>query len=57
MTLLLVTGVMDVGAIAVVAVAITVERLTPRPERTVRVAGVLVIAAGALVIVRALGVA
>jgi len=55
--ILLVAGVMDLGAMALVAAAITLERLAPRPERAARAAGVVVIAAGALVIARALGAA
>jgi predicted metal-binding membrane protein len=54
MTVLLVTGVMSLGVMAMVAAAITVERFTPRPERAARVTGVIVIAAGVLVIARAL---
>jgi predicted metal-binding membrane protein len=53
MAVLLVTGVMDLGAMAVVAAAITVERLAPRPERAARAAGVVLVAAGAVVIARA----
>jgi hypothetical protein len=48
---------MDLRAMLTVAAAITVERLAPKPERTAWVAGVLVIAAGTLVLARALGVA
>jgi predicted metal-binding membrane protein len=57
MLVLLVTGVMDLGAMALVAAAITVERLAPRPERAARASGVVVIAVGALAIARALGLA
>ena len=57
MTILLVTGVMDLGAMAAVAAAITVERLAPRPEHAAFAAGVVVIAVGAFVIARALGFA
>jgi len=57
MMILLVSGVMDLRVMLIVAAAITVERLAPRPERAARVAGVLVIAVGALVLARALGVA
>ncbi len=56
-TILLVTGVMDLGAMAIVATAITVERLAPWPERVARATGAVAIAAGALAIARALGVA
>lgn len=54
MLVLLVTGVMDLGAMALVAAAITLERLASRPERAARACGVAVIAAGAVVIARAL---
>lgn len=54
MTILLVAGVMNLGAMAVVAAAITVERLAPRPDRVARGLGVAAIAAGALVLARAL---
>jgi predicted metal-binding membrane protein len=52
MTILIVVGVMDLAAMAIVTAAITVERLAPNPERTARAAGILALAAGALVIVR-----
>ena len=55
MVILLVTGIMDLGAMALAASAITAERLAPRPGRAARLAGVVVIAAGALMIARALG--
>ncbi len=45
---------MDLGAMAMVAAAITVERLASRPERAARATGVIIVAVGALVIVRAL---
>jgi len=54
--LLLVIGVMDLRAMAVVATAITVERLAPAGERIARAIGVIVIAAGLLLIVRAAGI-
>ncbi len=57
MMILLATGVMDLGAMAIITVAITVERLSPRPQYAARAAGVGIIAAGTLVIARALGVA
>jgi len=57
MMVLLATGVMDLGAMAVVTAAITVERLSPRPQYAARAAGVVIIAAGVLVIARALGAA
>jgi predicted metal-binding membrane protein len=54
MTILLVTGVMHLGVMMVLAGALTLERLTPRPERVARLAGFVMFAAGALVIARAL---
>jgi len=54
MMILLVTGVMNLGMMALVATAITIERLVPYPQRIARTAGLVVIAAGAIAIVRAL---
>jgi predicted metal-binding membrane protein len=48
MTILLVTGVMNLTAMAIVAAAITIERFVPSPERAARAIGVIVIAAGIL---------
>ncbi len=56
MMVLLVTGVMNLGAMAVVAAAITVERLAPRPPLAARATGLAVVAAGIVMIARALGV-
>jgi predicted metal-binding membrane protein len=53
MAVLLVTGVMDVGVMAVVATAITAERWSARPERIARAAGLLVVAAGVVATARA----
>ena len=53
--ILLVIGVMDLRAMAVVTAAITVERFAPAGERVARVIGVLVIAAGSFLIARAAG--
>jgi predicted metal-binding membrane protein len=53
--ILLVLGVMDLGAMAVVAVAITVERLAPAGERVARVTGAVVVVAGLILIARAVG--
>lgn len=50
---LLVIGVMDVRAMAILASAITIERLAPKREQVVRALGVLIIAAGAFLIARA----
>jgi predicted metal-binding membrane protein len=55
MATLLVTGVMDVGAMTAVAAAITAERLAPRPGRVARTIGCLLVAAGAVAIATALG--
>jgi predicted metal-binding membrane protein len=52
MTVLIVVGVMDLAAMAVVTAAITAERLAARPERAARAAGILVLAAGAVAILR-----
>jgi predicted metal-binding membrane protein len=51
--MLLVLGVMDLRAMAVVAAAITVERLAPAGQRVARASGAIVIAAGLFLIVRA----
>jgi predicted metal-binding membrane protein len=53
MVTLLVLGVMDLRAMAVVAAAITVERLAPAGERVAQVLGVLVIGVGLFLIARA----
>lgn len=53
--MLLVAGVMDLRAMAVVAAAITVERLAPSGERMARATGAVVIAAGLFLILRAIG--
>jgi predicted metal-binding membrane protein len=53
MTLLVVTGMMDLAMIALTALAITVERLAREPALLVRLAGLLVIGVGAVAIVRA----
>jgi predicted metal-binding membrane protein len=52
---LLVIGVMDLRAMAVVTAAITVERLSRAGRRVARVIGVVVVAAGWLLIGRAAG--
>jgi len=57
MLILLVIGVMDVRAMAVVGAAITLERLAPWPRPAIKAAGVVAVAAGVLQIVRVLGVA
>ena len=53
--ILLVTGVMNLGTMALVAAAITVERLAPAGERVARVIGAAVVGAGLFLIVRAAG--
>jgi predicted metal-binding membrane protein len=55
MAILLVIGVMDLRAMAVVAAAITVERLAPAGERVVRAIGAGVVGAGLFLIARAAG--
>ncbi|MEP6941301.1 MAG: DUF2182 domain-containing protein [Betaproteobacteria bacterium] len=55
MVILLVVGVMDLRAMAVVAAAITVERLAPAGERVARATGAVVIGAGLLLIAQAAG--
>jgi predicted metal-binding membrane protein len=53
--LLLVVGVMDFRAMAVVAAAITVERLAPAGERIARAIGAVVVGAGLFLIGQAAG--
>jgi len=55
MAILLVIGVVDLRAMAVVATAITVERLAPAGERVARGTGAVVVGAGLLLIARAAG--
>jgi predicted metal-binding membrane protein len=55
MAILLVLGVMDLRAMAVVAAAIAVERLAPAGEHVARVIGIAVVGAGLFLIVRAAG--
>ncbi|MGH8264578.1 MAG: DUF2182 domain-containing protein [Steroidobacteraceae bacterium] len=50
---LLVIGIMDLGAMAVVTAVITVERLAPAGERVARAVGAVVVAAGLVLIVLA----
>ena len=57
MVILLVAGVMDLGVMAIVTAAITVERLVRRPELAARATGVVAIVAGILAIACALGAA
>lgn len=53
--ILLVIGVMDLGAMAAVTAAISAERLAPAGERVARVIGGIVIAAGLLLLAQAAG--
>jgi predicted metal-binding membrane protein len=53
---LLVTGIMDLRAMAVVTAAITAERLAPAGERVARAIGAVAVATGVLLIARAAGV-
>src|SRR5712691_4839581 len=55
MAILWVIGVMDLRAMAVVAAAITVERLAPAGERVARAIGAVVVGAGLFLIARAAG--
>ncbi len=53
MLILLVLGVMDLAVMAVVAAAITIERLAPAGERMARGVGVVAIVAGVLLCIQA----
>jgi predicted metal-binding membrane protein len=55
MVILLVLGVMDLRAMAVVAAAITVERLAPAGERVAQAIGVVAVGAGLFLIAQAAG--
>jgi predicted metal-binding membrane protein len=55
MAILLVLGVMDLRAMAVVAAAITVERLAPAGETVARALGAVAVGAGLFLIARAVG--
>ncbi len=55
MLVLLVTGVMNLGIMAAVAAAITLEQVAPTPVRIARVTGIIAIMAGIFLIVRAVG--
>ena len=55
MAIPLVIGVMNIRAMAVVAAAITVERLAPAGERVARATGIVVVGAGLFLIARAAG--
>jgi predicted metal-binding membrane protein len=55
MAILLVVGVMDLRAMTVIAVAITVERISPAGDGVARVIGAVAIGAGLVLIARAAG--
>jgi predicted metal-binding membrane protein len=55
MAILLVIGVMDLRAMAVVAAAITVERLAPAGERVAQATGALAVGVGLFLIAQAAG--
>jgi predicted metal-binding membrane protein len=55
MAILLVIGVMDLRAMAVVGAAITFERLAPAGERVAQTIGAVVVGAGLFLIARAAG--
>jgi predicted metal-binding membrane protein len=57
MVILLVIGVMDLRAMAVVAAAITIERLAPSGQLAAREIGWIVVAAGLILLARATGLA
>jgi predicted metal-binding membrane protein len=56
MAVLLCLGVMDLRAMAVVTVAITVERIVPAGERVARATGAVFVGAGLFLVARAAGV-
>jgi predicted metal-binding membrane protein len=54
MIILLVVGTMNLAAMAILAAAITIERMVPRPIVVARAMGVAIIVAGVVAISRAL---
>jgi predicted metal-binding membrane protein len=54
MIILLLVGTMNLAAMGILAAAITIERMAPRPIIAARVAGVAIIVVGAIAIARAL---
>ncbi len=56
MAILLVVGVMDLRAMALVTAAITAERLAPQGARAARAIGVVAVASGLLLLARASGI-
>jgi predicted metal-binding membrane protein len=55
MALLFVAGVMNLVWVAAIAVAVLVEKLVPRGDLVGRLAGVILVAAGVLVVARGVG--
>jgi predicted metal-binding membrane protein len=55
MAILLVAGVMDLRAMAVVTAAMTIERLAPAGERFAQAIGAVVIGSGVFLIAEAAG--
>jgi len=55
MAILLVIGVMDLRAMAVVAAAIAVERLAPAGEPVARATGLVAVVAGLFLVAQAAG--
>jgi predicted metal-binding membrane protein len=55
MAILLVVGIMDLRAMAIVTVAVTAERLAPSGERVARILGAVIVGAGVFTIARAAG--
>lgn len=55
MAIVIVAGVMDLGTMAAVAAAITLERVLPAGERVARVTGCVAVGAGLLLLARAAG--
>jgi predicted metal-binding membrane protein len=56
MVTLLVVGIMDLRAMAIVTAAISIERLAPAGERVARATGAAIVGAGIILIARAAGV-
>jgi predicted metal-binding membrane protein len=56
MAILLVIGIMELRAMAVVGAVITIERLAPASQRVVRVVGIFIVCTGLVLIARASGI-
>jgi predicted metal-binding membrane protein len=56
MIILLVVGAMNLAAMAILAAAITIERIAPRPAIAARAAGAVAIVVGVVATARALRV-